>query len=175
MKLDYELRWDSEDGEQVATSGDVKSDVVSFLVLGVFTRDVSGSGGDRSALAEKSPEFLQQITSSIASSAATEFLGNVGLNEYIRRVDFAGIGTPDSRFKLTSEIGRAIITYDGSFNSVESANVSVDFPLSRVLGIPWTNLLIQVSRKSLNESYQSTPESQQNSVWELKILQRFSF
>ena len=175
MKLDYDLRWDNEEGEHVASSGDVKSDVVSFLVLGVFTRDISGSEGDRSALVEKSPEVLQQITSSIASSAATEFLGKAGLQEYIRRVDFAGIGTPDSRFKLTSEIGRAIITYDGSFNSVKSANISVDFPLSRVLGIPWTNLMIQVSRRSLNEITTSTQESDQDAILELKILQRFTF
>ena len=175
MKLDYELRWDSIDGENVTTSGDVKSDVVSFLVFGVFTRDISGTEGDRSSLAEKSPEFLNQITSSIASSAATEFLSNAGLTEYIRRVDFAGLGTQESRVKLTSEIGRAIITYDGKINDLESSNMSVDFPLSRVLGIPWTNLLVQISRKTLNESYESTTQSQQYSVWELKILQRFSF
>ena len=90
-------------------------------------------------------------------------------------MDFAGIGTPDSRFKLTSEIGRAIITYDGSFNSVKSANISVDFPLSRVLGIPWTNLMIQVSRRSLNEITTSTQESDQDAILELKILQRFTF
>ncbi|MDX9758498.1 MAG: translocation/assembly module TamB domain-containing protein [Bacteroidota bacterium] len=175
MKLDYDLRWDSDDGEQVTTSGDVKSDVVSFLVFGVFTRDLSSSEGDRSSLAEKSPEFLNQITSSIASSAATEFLNQAGLTEFIRRVDFAGLGTQDSRVKLTSEIGRAIITYDGKINDLESSNMSVDFPLSRVLGIPWTNLMVQVSRKTLNESYESTSQSQQYSVWELKILQRFSF
>lgn len=175
MKLDYELRWDSADGEQVTSSGDVKSDVVSFLVFGVFTRDLSSSEGDRSSIAEKSPEFLNQITSSIASSAATEFLNQAGLTEFIRRVDFAGLGTQDSRVKLTSEIGRAIITYDGKINDLESSNMSVDFPLSRVLGIPWTNLMVQVSRKTLNESFESTSQSQQYSVWELKILQRFSF
>ncbi|MBR9978437.1 MAG: translocation/assembly module TamB domain-containing protein, partial [Bacteroidetes bacterium] len=175
MELSYDLRYDDVDGEPVAAAADVKSDVVSFLVFGVFTKDVSGGTGDRSSLADKSPEFLNQITSSLASSAATEFLTRAGLREYIKRVDFAGLGTEESRVKLTSEIGRAIITYDGRINDLESSNVSVDFPLSRVLGIPWTNLMIQVSRKALNETYQSTTQTQQYSIWELKILQRFTF
>lgn len=175
MELNYDLRWDEANGEPVATASDVKSDVVSFLVLGVFTKDVSGSEGDRSSLVEKSPEVLNQITSSLASSAATEFLSRAGLREYIKRVDFAGLGTQESRVRLTSEIGRAIITYDGKINDLESSNMSVDFPLSRVLGIPWINMLIQISRKTLNESYESTSQSQQYSVWELKILQRFTF
>jgi hypothetical protein len=154
----------------------VQSDAFSFLLFGVFTKDISGNDGQRSSLVEKSPELIsQQLTSSLASSAATEFLSRVGFDNYIKRVDFAGLGTQESRVKLTSEIGRAIITYDGKINDLESSNVSVDFPLSRVLGIPWTNLLIQISRKTLNETYGSTTQSQQYSVWELKILQRFTF
>jgi hypothetical protein len=175
MELGYDLRWDEPNGESVASASDVKSDVVSFLVLGVFTKDVSGTEGDRSSLVEKSPEVLNQIASSLASSAATEFLSRAGLQEYIKRVDIAGLGTQESRVKLTSEIGRAIITYDGKINDLESSNMSVDFPLSRVLGIPWTNLMVQISRKTLNESYESSAQSQQYSVWELKILQRFAF
>jgi hypothetical protein len=175
-ELAYDLRWDEPNGESVTSAGEVQSDAFSFLLFGVFTRDFSGNDGQRSSLMEKSPELLtQQVTSSLASSAATQFLTRAGLNQYIKRVDFAGLGTQESRVKLTSEIGRAIITYDGKINDFESSNVSVDFPLSRVLGIPWTNLLIQISRKTLNDTYESTSQSQQYSIWELKILQRFTF
>ncbi len=174
--LGYDMRWDEQNGEPVTSAGEVQSDAFSFLLFGMFTKDIGGSGGDRSTLMDKSQELLtQQVTSSLASSAATEFLSRAGLQDYIKRVDFAGLGSEESRVKLTSEIGRAIITYDGKINDLESSNVSVEFPLSKVLGIPWTNLLVQISRKTLNESYESTTQSQEYSVWELKILQRFAF
>jgi hypothetical protein len=175
-QLAYDMRWDEKDGEPITSAGEVQSDAFSFLLFGMFTKDIGSGGGDRSTLMDKSQELLtQQVTSSLASSAATEFLSRAGLQDYIKRVDFAGLGSEESRVKLTSEIGRAIISYDGKINDLESSNVSVDFPLSRVLGIPWTNLLVQISRKTLNESYESTTQSQEYSVWELKILQRFAF
>lgn len=175
-QLAYDMRWDEPNGESITSAGDVQSDAFSFILFGIFTKDIGGSDGRRNSLVEKSPELIsQQITSSLASSAATQFLSRVGLDNYIKRVDFAGLGSQDTRVKLTSEIGRAIITYDGKINDLQSSNWSVDFPLSRVLGIPWTNLLVQISRKTLNESYESTTQSQQSSVWELKILQRFTF
>jgi hypothetical protein len=169
------MRWDEEDGERVAQAGDIESDAFSFLVFGVFTKDFATSESERSSLVAKSPEYLNQIGSSVASSVATQFLNRAGLSDVIKRVEFAGLGTENSRIKLTSEIGRAIISYDGKINNPESANMSVEFPLSKILGIPWTNLVVQVSRTTLDETYESTTQAQEYSIWELKILQRFSF
>ncbi len=174
--LAYDMRWDEANGESITSTGEVQSDAFSFLLFGVFTKDISGSDGERNSMVQKSPELIsQQIGSSLASSAATEFLSKVGFENYIKRVDFAGIGTEDSRIKLTSEIGRAIITYDGKISDLKSSNISIDFPLSRILGIPWTNLLIQISSKTLNDSYESQSRSAETSVYEIKILQRFTF
>jgi hypothetical protein len=174
-KLAYDMRWDDINGEAVAAGGDVQSDAFSFVLFGVFAKDFSSSEGDRSSLVAKSPEFFNQLGSSLASSAATQFLSRAGLNDVIKRIDFSGLGTEDSRVKLTSEIGQSIITYDGKINDLESSNITVEFPLSRILGIPLLNQVVQVSRITTNQTLDSSPQAQEYSVWELKILQRFSF
>ncbi len=174
-KLDWDMRWDDINGEPVVSAGDVQSDAFSFVVFGVFAKDFSTQEGDRSSLVAKSPEFFNQLGSSLASTAATQFLTKAGLTDVIKRIDFSGIGTENSRVKLTSEIGQSIITYDGKINDLESSNITVEFPLSRIVGIPWLNQVIQISRITTNETFESTTQAQEYSVWELKILQRFSF
>jgi len=174
-ELAYDMTWDGPDGEQVSKGGEVQSDAFSFLLFGMFTKDFSGSDRNRSAFLERSPEWINAVGSAMLSSVATQFLDRAGLQGIIKRVDIAGLGTEDSRVKLTSEIGRAIFTYDGKINNLESSNITVDFPLSRLLGIPWTNLVVQVSRRTIDQIFESATRTQEYSIYELKILQRFSF
>ncbi|MBN1447509.1 MAG: translocation/assembly module TamB domain-containing protein [Bacteroidetes bacterium] len=173
--LTWDMRWDNVDGEPIASAGDVESDAFSFLLFGVFAKDFTTAEGDRSSLLEKSPELINAVGSSLASSAVTQFVARAGLSDFIKRVEFAGLGTQESRFKVTGELGRAVIIYDGKFSNLESSNVTAEFPLSRILGIPWTNLVIQVSRKTINDTYENPSEPSEDSVWEIKILERFSF
>ncbi|MDT8324929.1 MAG: translocation/assembly module TamB domain-containing protein, partial [Bacteroidota bacterium] len=174
-KLDWDLRWDAVDGEPVAAAGDVQSDASSFLLFGVFASDISANEGQSSSLAAKSPELVNQLGSSLASTAVTQLFNRLGLEDVIKRIDFSGIGTENSRVKLTSEIGQSIITYDGKINNIRSSNLTVEFPLSRIVGVPWLNQVIQVSRITTHTGIDNPSQPTEYSVWELKILQRFSF
>jgi hypothetical protein len=174
-KLEWDLRWDAVDGEPVAAAGDVQSDASSFLIFGVFASDISANEGESSSLAAKSPELVNQLGSSIASTAVTQLFNRLGFEDVIKRIDFSGIGTENSRVKLTSEIGQSIITYDGKIDNYRSSNLTVEFPLSRIVGVPWLNQVIQISRITTNNGVDNPAQPTEYSVWELKILQRFSF
>ena len=174
-ELSWDMRWDSPEGDPVATAGDVESDAFSFLLFGMFARDFTAGEGDRQSLLDKSPELINAVTSSLASSAATQFVKRAGLDEFIKRVEFAQLGTQESRVKVTSELGRAVIIYDGKMKNLESSNFTAEFPVSRILGINWTNLVIQVSYKTIDERAQSSSQPDDFSIWELKLLERFSF
>ena len=174
-ELSWDMRWDDPEGEPVTSAGDVESDAFSFLLFGMFARDFTAGEGDRQSLLDKSPELLNAVTSSLASSAATQFVKRAGLDEFIKRVEFAQLGTQESRVKVTSELGRAVIIYDGKMKNLESSNFTAEFPVSRILGIKWTNLVIQVSYKTIDERTQSSSQPDDFSIWELKLLERFSF
>ena len=174
-QLAWDLRWDAVDGEPVAAAGDVQSDASSFLIFGVFASDISSNDGESSSLAAKSPELVNQLGSSIASTAVTQLFNRLGFEDVIKRIDFSGIGTENSRVKLTSEIGQSIITYDGKIDNIRSSNLTVEFPLSRIVGVPWLNQVIQISRITTNNGVDNPAQPTEYSVWELKILQRFSF
>lgn len=171
----WDMRWDEANGEPVAAAGDVQSDAFSFILFGVFAKDISSNEGEGSSLVAKSQDMFNQMGSSIASSAANQFLNKAGLNDVIKRVDFSNLGTENSRVKLTSEIGQSVITYDGKISDLGSSNITVEFPVSRITGVPWLDQIIQISRITTNQNLESTSQSQEYSVWELKILQRFSF
>ncbi len=173
-ELSWDMRWDDPEGDPVASAGDIESDAFSFLLFGMFARDFTAGEGDRGSLLDKSPELLNAVTSSLASSAATQFVKRAGLEDVVKRVEFEQLGTQESRVKVTGELGRAVIIYDGKVKDLGSSNVTAEFPVSRILGIPWTNLVIQVAYKSQDERAQSS--SQPNTtIWELKLLERFSF
>jgi len=169
------MRWDDADGPPVSSGGDIESDAFSFVALGVFAKDLSSTEGGRNVLGDRTPQLANALLSPLASSAATQFVEKAGLRDIIKRVDFSDLSTQDRRVKLTSEIGQSIISYDGKINNLESSNVSIDFPLSRMLGIPWVNLVIQISRKTIDQTLQSGTQAQEYSIYELRILQRFSF
>jgi len=174
-ELRYDMRWDDADGPPVSSGGDIESDAFSFVALGVFAKDLSSTEGGRNVLGDRTPQLANALLSPLASSAATQFVEKAGLRDIIKRVDFSDLSTQDRRVKLTSEIGQSIISYDGKINNLESSNVSIDFPLSRMLGIPWVNLVIQISRKTIDQTLQSGTQAQEYSIYELRILQRFSF
>ncbi len=176
-EVTYDLRWDRKEGDRIVQSGgDLQMDAYAFLLTGQFMKDLSGGDGEETDVAAAIPGALgQQMASSVLSTAATRMVNELGVGALIKRVDFAHVGTEYSRVKVTGKIGRAIIKYDGRINNPEGADVSVEFPLSKMLGIPWTNLAVQLSRETFDEYYQATVQSQEYSIWELKILQRFSF
>jgi hypothetical protein len=174
-ELKYDMRWDEPDGTPVSQGGDIESDAFSFVLFGVFAKDLTESGKARSAAIDMAPDLASKVGSALASTAATQFLADAGLQDVINRLDFADLGTQDSRVKFTSSIGRALITYDGKMSNLGSSNVTVDFPLSRILGLPWGNFVVQIARRTIDQSTESATQIQEFSIFELKILQRFSF
>jgi hypothetical protein len=174
-ELKYDMRWDEPDGAPVSQGGDIESDAFSFVLFGVFAKDLTESGKARSAAIDMAPDLASKVGSALASTAATQFLADAGLQDVINRLDFADLGTQDSRVKFTSSIGRALITYDGKMSNLGSSNVTVDFPLSRILGLPWGNFVVQIARRTIDQTAESATQIQEYSIFELKILQRFSF
>ncbi len=174
-ELKYDMRWDHPDGALVSQGGDVQSDAFSFVMFGVFAKDLTQSGSARNSAIDRAPELAYKMGSAVISGVATEFLGKAGLRDVVNRVDFANIGTQDTRVKVTSEIGRALITYDGKVSNMASSNITADFPLDQMLGIPWLSVIIQVARKTIDQTTESATQIQEYSIYELKILKRFSF
>jgi len=174
-ELKYDMRWDDPNGALVSQGGDIESDAFSFVVFGTFAKDLTKSGKARSAAIDMAPDLASKLGSALASTAATQFLLKAGLQDVVNRVDFANLGTQDSRVKFTSLIGRALISYDGKMSNLGSSNVTVDFPLSRILDLPWGNFVVQIARRTIDQTSESATQMQEYSIYELKILWRFSF
>jgi hypothetical protein len=174
-ELRYDMRWDDPEGGLVSQGGDIASDAFSFVVFGVFAKDLTQTGNARSAAIDMAPDLAMKMGSALASTAATQFLATAGLQEVINRLDFADLGTQDQRVKFTSSIGRALITYDGKISDLGSSNVTVEFPLSRILGIPWVNFVVQIARRTVDITTESAAQTQEFSIYEFKLFQRFSF
>jgi len=172
-ELAWDMVWDSEDSQSRPVAGDVQSDALSFILLGVFTDELSGS--DRGRIADQYSAITNALGSSIASAAATEFISKVGLQDVFKRVEFGGIGTEETRVKVTSEIGRAILTYDGKVRDLGSSDIVIEFPLNMFIpDFGFGNMVVQFSRRTTNNAMETGISTQENSVYEGKILYRFS-
>jgi hypothetical protein len=173
-EIAFDLRWDEPDGEPISRSGEADADAVSFMLFGMFPRDINSQGTrERSSLAEKTPELANALGSSLLSSTVNQFISRAGLKDYIKRIEFANVGTQDTRVQVTTEIGQAIVTYDGRIDNLASSNVSLDFPIENILGLPWANFILRFTRRTVDEFNQGQP--QENFIHEFKILQRIAF
>ncbi|MBI5647131.1 MAG: translocation/assembly module TamB domain-containing protein [Ignavibacteriae bacterium] len=170
----WDMRWDSPESQQRPRAGDVQSDAFSFILLGLFTDELTTA--DRGRIIDQADKIANAVASSVASSAASEFLRKAGLQSVLQRVEISGLGTQDARVKATSGIGRVLLTYDGKINNLGSGDISFEIPMGTFfpdLGIG--NMIIQASRKTSTTGVETTSTGQESAVYELKLLYRFSF
>ena len=173
-ELSWDMRYDSPEGQQRPRSGDVKSNAFSFVLLGLFTDELSSS--DRGRIIGQTDAIGKAVASSIVSGAATEFIAKAGMQSILRRVEFGGLGTQDARVKVTSELGLFLFTYDGKINNLSSSDISFEIPLSMFFpNIGFGNMVIQASRRTSNSTLETGATTQESSILELKLLYRFSF
>jgi hypothetical protein len=171
-KLTWDLRLDSPDGP--TTGADVQSDALSFVLFGLFTDELST--GASSSIFNKAEAAGKAMGSKILSSKVSEMIAKAGLQGVLQRIELGNLGTQDARVKVTSEIGRFLIMYDGKINNLASSDISFEIPLSAVFpNIGLGSMVIQASRKTSNSTLESSAASQETSILELKLLYRFSF
>jgi len=95
---------------------------------------------------------------------------------FFRKVDFGGLGTQDARLKLTSEIGRVMLTYRREGKQPAKRQCRSGIPHRPIIRIgPWINIVFQVSKQTIDESYYMSTQAQGTNLYEVKLFQRIPF
>jgi len=108
----------------------------------------------------------------------SEFLGKTGLRDIVQLVEFSNLGGEESRIKLTSEIGKAVLTFDGKINNLGSGDIIIELPLNQMFGwFPVGNIILELSRKVTTNTVEgaTTTGQAENLTYEAKLLYRISF
>lgn len=169
----FDIRQDAVDGPR-AQVGDVQSDALSFIITGSFTNDLTTQ--EKGKLLEKAQGLSNTLASSLLSTAMSGFLQKTGLDAVVNRIEISGLGSTDTRLKVSKEIGRAIITYDGKITDLGASDIKAEIPIGQILQTPiLRNMMLEISRKSVSTSIETGVTSQENAIYELKLFYRFSF
>ncbi len=174
-EVTWDLRWDSPDSQSRPRAGDPQSDALSFILVGLFTDELMGSA-EKGRLLDQAEAISNALGSSILSTTASEFVKKMGLEGVVKRVELGGLGTDDTRLKVTSEIGQVIFTYDGKVNNLNSSDISIEFPMSMFFpNFGFGNMVIQFARKTQDVGTSVGTNVQETALYEFKLLYRFSF
>jgi hypothetical protein len=164
--LKFDMRWDSEDGEQIAGGSDSQSDAFSFILFGSFTGDLSGT--ERGKVLDQAQNLSNALTSSMVSAAASEFITRVGLQDVIKRIDIGGLGTQEAHIKVPIEIGRFVLVYDGKINSPGNSELVLEIPIGY-------GLIMATTVKTIDSSTDLNTNPSGSTTYEAKLLYRISF
>ncbi len=166
--VSFDIRQDTPDGARPDLR-DVQSDALSFIMTGSFTDELTSA--EKGKLLDKAQGLSNTLASSLLSSAMSGFLQKAGLSEFVNRVELSNLGTSDPRLRVSTEIGRAVITYDGRITDLGSSDVKVEIPVR----IGLSNFVLEVSRKTLNTSLEGAITPQETSIYEARIVYRITF
>lgn len=172
----WDLRWDAEDGAQVEPALNTESNAISVIITGRFTDELTSR--DKSNLLQSAGDLTNTVLSSMLSTAMSEFLGKTGLRDIVQRVEFSNLGGEESRIKLTSEIGKAVLTFDGKINNLGSGDIIIELPLNQMFGwFPIGNMILELSRRVTTNTIEgaTTTGQAENLTYEAKLLYRISF
>jgi len=128
------------------TTGDVEGDAIAFLITGSFRNELTQQ--DRLALA--SSNVLGGLTSSVLSGPLTDLLRKeFGIIRSVDVLYYGGSFQESADVRLTGEVGDAIFRLGGRvFNDINNANVSIQLPMSSILGSEkWRNLVLEAERR----------------------------
>jgi len=160
------------DGNKRDQRPDAQSDAIAFLVSGRFKDEMTES--QQSSL---TTNLLSSIGTSLLSGPLTEFVrSQIG---YVTSIDVVYYGGVNRSFgesadvRITGEVGDAVIRLGGRvFSDLGNANVSVQFPMSSVMGSEsWRNLILELERRV--EGVESIEQRRPSNG--LRLLYRITF
>lgn len=152
------------------TRGDVEADAIAFLITGSFRDELTQQ--DRLSLASTS--VLGGLTSSVLSGPLTDLLRKeFGIIRSVDVLYYGGSFQESADVRVTGELGDAVFRLGGRvLNDINNANVSIQFPMSAILGSEkWRNLVLEAERRVEGvESFDQRRESKG-----LRLLYRITF
>jgi hypothetical protein len=160
-------------GNKKEERADAQSDAIAFLVSGRFKDELT-----QSQQTSLTTNLLSSIGTSLLSGPLSDFVrSQIG---YITSVDVVYYGGVNRSFgdaadlRITGEVGDAVIRLGGRVFSgnLSNANVSVQFPMSSVVGSEaWRNLILELERRV--EGVESIEQRRPSNG--LKLLYRITF
>jgi len=169
-KVRTELAFETQDQRIVQATGDVEADALSYLVTGSFRDELTQQ--ERGSLISTS--FLGGLTSSVLSGPLTEFLRKeFGVIKSVDVLYYGGNFQESADVRLTGEIGEAVFRLGGRvFSDINNANVSVQLPMSALLGSErWRNLILEAERRV--EGVEGIDQRRESRA--LRLLYRITF
>ena len=172
-KVQMGLEVYDREGNKREQRPDAQSDAIAFLVSGRFKDEMT-----QSQQTSLTTNLLSSIGSSLLSGPLTDFVrSQIG---YITSVDVVYYGGINRSFgeaadlRITGEVGDAVIRLGGRVFSgdLSNANVSVQFPMSSVVGSEaWRNLILEIERRV--EGVESIEQRRPSNG--LRLLYRITF
>jgi hypothetical protein len=152
-----QLAFRLEDENGIAITGqDESSNAFSYLLFGVSMKDVNSTNVRTDILNNLGSNVLSNVTSSYLSSLVREvapFILNTEVNYW------GGNIAQGTDIRITSEIGGALVRFGGKIlNNINNAEVTVQYPLNKLLDINVSNnLLLEIKRElKTNSDFSNT-------------------
>lgn len=139
-------RYDLITNRELKQRADPGADALSFLVSGSFKDELTQQ--DRASLLGNT--MLLGLTSSVLSGPLSDLLRKeFGVIKSVDVIYYGGSFQESADVRLTGEVGDAVIRLGGKvFNDINNANISVQLPMSGLLGSEkWRNLVLELERR----------------------------
>ncbi|MBI3788932.1 MAG: hypothetical protein HY276_11850, partial [Ignavibacteriales bacterium] len=139
-------RYDLITNRELRQRADPGADALSFLVSGSFKDELTQQ--DRASLLGNT--MLLGLTSSVLSGPLSDLLRKeFGVIKSVDVIYYGGSFQESADVRLTGEVGDAVIRLGGKvFNDINNANISVQLPMSGLLGSEkWRNLVLELERR----------------------------
>ncbi|MBI3586422.1 MAG: hypothetical protein HY088_04760 [Ignavibacteriales bacterium] len=139
-------RYDLVTNRELKQRADPEADALSFLVSGSFKDELTQQ--ERASLFGNT--MLLGLTSSVLSGPLSDFLRKeFGVIKSVDVIYYGGSFQESADVRLTGEVGDAVIRLGGKvFNDINNANISVQLPMSGLLGSEkWRNLVLELERR----------------------------
>jgi hypothetical protein len=140
----------NETGTEMGGS-DETSNALSYLIFGVPQQAVSGQ-----YRADIFGNLGNNVVSTVTSSYLTNLVREVAPFILNTEVIYEGGGfTRGTDFRITSEIGGAIVRFGGKvLSDINNAEVTIDYPLNKLLNMNISNnLLLEIKREVKNTDF----------------------
>lgn len=161
-----ELKLRMYNNGQEATGKDAQSDAISYLLFGVSKDNLKP--GQRSMLAQN---IGTTTGSTYLSGLLTGALRNIAPFIINTEINYSEATGTDIR--ITSEVGDAIVKFGGKvFSGLGNTEVSIEYPLNKLLNMKLSNnLIIEISRSIEESSLEGTRSIQTG----IKLLYKIKY
>ncbi len=149
-----ELKLRMFDGGREVTGKEAQSDAISYLLFGVSKENLKP--GQRSALAQN---IGATTGSTYLSGLLTGAIRNIAPFIINTEVNYTeGNLASGTDIRITSEVGDAIVKFGGKvFSGLDNTEVSIEYPLNKLLHMDLSNnLILEISRTVEESSLEGT-------------------